>query len=158
MNPKVFSRQEENIDTEEESPFGSEVAGILSERGFRIVRQWKAGSYTLDIVAVCGEKKAAIECDGERADSSESKIRADMERQTILERIGWNFIRIRGSEYYRFPEKTIDTLVSDLKKCGISPESNSAIADNGSVTDPELLERVIGQASEILKEKDDKTD
>ena len=158
LNPKVFSRQDENIDTEEESPFGSEVAGLLSERGFRIVRQWKAGSYTLDIVAVCGEKKAAIECDGERADSSESKIRADMERQTILERLGWNFIRIRGSEYYRFPEKTIDTLVSDLKQCGISPESNSAIPDNSSVTDSELLERVIRQASEILEEKDSKTD
>jgi len=158
LNPKVFSRQDENIDTEEESPFGSEVAGVLSERGFRIVRQWKAGSYTLDIVAVCGEKKAAIECDGERADSSESKIRADMERQTILERLGWNFIRIRGSEYYRFPEKTIDALVSDLKKCGIFPESNSEVQDNSSVTDTELLERVIRQASEILEEKDNKTD
>ena len=30
-----------------------------------------------------------------------------MERQTILERLGWRFIRIRGSEYYRDAEQTM---------------------------------------------------
>lgn len=59
------------------------------------------------MVAVCGKKRVAIECDGERWHSGEAKIREDMERQTILERLGWRFIRIRGSEYYRDEEQTM---------------------------------------------------
>lgn len=65
------------------------------------------GSYRIDIVAIDGEKKVAIECDGERWHSSDLQVRNDMERQTILERLGWRFIRIRGSEYFRDPEATI---------------------------------------------------
>lgn len=70
------------------------------------IRYWR-GAYRLDMVAVCGKKRVAIECDGERWHSGEAKIREDMERQTILERLGWRFIRIRGSEYYRDAEQTM---------------------------------------------------
>lgn len=57
------------------------------------MQQWKVGAYRLDMVVVCGKKKIVIECDGERYHSGEDKIREDMERQTILERLGWRFIR-----------------------------------------------------------------
>jgi len=63
------------------------------------------------MVAICGNKKIAIECDGERWHSGEEKIRQDMERQSILERLGWRFIRIRGSEYYRGKEETIARVI-----------------------------------------------
>ena len=46
-----------------------------------------------------------------------------MERQTILERLGWRFIRIRGSEYYRAPEKTMERVISQLAAFGIEPGS-----------------------------------
>lgn len=69
-----------------------------------------------------GEKKIAIECDGELYHSGYEKIKEDMERQSILERLGWRFIRIRGSEYYRNPEKTIKRVISELNAYEIYPE------------------------------------
>lgn len=73
------------------------------------------------IVVVCGEKKVTIECDGERWHSGEDKIREDMERQTILERLGWQFIRIRGSEYYRNPDRTMECVMAELTHNNILP-------------------------------------
>jgi hypothetical protein len=77
------------------------------------------------MVALCGHKKVAIECDGERWHSGEEKIREDMERQSVLERLGWRFIRIRGSEYYRQPHRAIARVVSELNDNGILPEASA---------------------------------
>lgn len=68
-----------------------------------------------------GKTKVALECDGERYHSGERKIREDMERQTILERIGWQFIRLRGSEYYRNPEEAMQRVTGALNEYGIYP-------------------------------------
>ena len=72
-----------------------------------------------------------------------------MERQTILERLGWRFIRIRGSEYFRNPEKTIERVVSELSTYGIAPEASEVLPENSS-SDFELLERVKACAARIL--------
>lgn len=66
---------------------------------------------------------------GEHYHSGENKIREDMERQTILERLGWRFIRIRGSEYSRDPEKTMERVVSALKHAGIEPEEAETVQE-----------------------------
>ena len=47
------------------------------------------------------------------------KIEEDMRRQTVLERIGWSFIRLRGSEYFRDPEKAMNRVVRELEELGI---------------------------------------
>ena len=105
------------------------------------------------MVAVCGRKKIAIECDGERYHSGENKIREDMERQTILERLGWRFIRIRGSEYYRNPEKTMERVVAALGEQGIEPEEDKAI-EKAPDRVTELLQRVKQRAHTILGEEE----
>ena len=71
-----------------------------------------------------------------------------MERQTILERLGWRFIRIRGSEYYRDTERTIERVVSELEAYGIEPELANTIKPEGRTT--ELLNRVKHRAAVIL--------
>lgn len=100
------------------------------------------------MVAVCRNNAVAIECDGERWHSGDIKIREDMERQTILERLGWRFIRIRGSEYYRAPEQTIQRVVQELASYGIEPETStpSTVSDRNT----ELLSRVKNCAAAIL--------
>ncbi|NDO45308.1 DUF559 domain-containing protein [Clostridium sp. MD294] len=103
------------------------------------------------MVAIYKNQKIAIECDGERYHSGEKKLREDMERQAILERLGWKFIRIRGSEYYRDPEKTIKRVIYELNEFGIEPESNQCNKDiEQHVTD--LQQAVISRASHIMKE------
>ena len=154
LNPESVVITNAKIEKEAESPFESAVARLLTARGYHLVQQWKVGAYRLDMVAICGRKKVAIECDGERWHSGEDKVREDMERQTILERLGWQFIRIRGSEYYRDPDKTMERVVSELKDNGIEPEATSAVQDTG-IRETELLRRVKQRAIAIIHQEDD---
>lgn len=155
LNPNAIELRHAEIEKKADSPFEIGVAQALSGRGYKIVQQWKVGAYRLDMVVVCGKKTVAIECDGERYHSGETKIREDMERQTILERLGWRFIRIRGSEYFRDPDKTIERVISELSLYGITPEAGKNDA-SPTATSSELLERVKARAANIISfSKDD---
>ena len=100
------------------------------------------------MVAVYKNRKIAIECDGERYHSGEDKILEDMQRQTILERLGWKFIRIRGSEYFADPENTINRVADLLLNYGIQYEDNFTATPVNR--DTELLQRVKQRVAEIL--------
>lgn len=123
QNPNDFLYQVQSIEKKSDSPFEEEICKALVARGYNIVQQWNVGAYKIDMVILYQDKKIALECDGERFHSGDTKIREDMERQTILERSGWTFIRVRGSEYYRDKEKTIKRIIDDLNKNGIYTES-----------------------------------
>ena len=154
LNPSAFEKINEEIDKKAESLFEAAVARALTSRGYHLVQQWKiGGAYRLDMVAVCGKKRVAIECDGERWHSGETKIREDMERQTILERIGWRFIRIRGSEYYRNPDATVERVISELANYGIEPEDLHSELEGTRTS--ELFQRTKAHAAAILAEFDD---
>lgn len=150
-NPEAFEQTIEEIEKKAESPFEEAVAKGLVARGYHIRQQWKVGAYRLDIVVIYRENKIAIECDGDRYHSSEAQIRSDMERQTILERIGWQFIRIRGSEFFNDTEQTMNHVCEQLEKYGIYPESVRERGENLSKSrETELLRRVKNRAMEIL--------
>ena len=150
FNPRALENVHHEISTASESPFEEAVAIALSDRGYHLVQQWEVGAYRLDMVAVYGKKVVAIECDGERWHSGDSKIREDMERQTILERLGWRFIRIRGSEYYHAPAQTIERVIQELTECGIEPENTNTSITAGRAS--ELLSRVKERAAQILSD------
>ena len=128
--------------------FEAAIAAELEDRGYHLEQQHAVGAYRLDMVAICGSRAVAVECDGERPDNGERQIRADMERQTILERLGWRFIRVRGSEYYRDPRKTMERVVRELEACGIQPETE----EPGQTAGTELLTRVRTHARTLLSE------
>lgn len=150
LNPEAASVRNEEIEQKADSPFEVAVASYLDLRGYHLIQQWKVGAYRLDMVVVSGNKKVAIECDGERYHSGEKKIREDMERQTILERLGWRFIRIRGSEYFRNPENTMEHVVKLLTEHDILPE-NTTSDDDKPKKSLELLNRVKQRAHELLQ-------
>ena len=147
LDPAAHCALPEDGGSGQASPFETAVAKALTERGYHIEQPWQVGAYRLDMVAVCGKQTVAIECDGERLRVGQTGIRADMERQTILERLGWRFIRVRGSEYYRDPEKTVERVAGELARFGIQPETKTA-ADQGSA----LLDRVKARAAALLRE------
>ena len=134
QNPNSYAQQIAEIKRKSDSPFEEEVCSALVARGYHIVQQWSVGAYKIDMVAISQNKKIAIECDGDQFHSGDIKIREDMERQTILERIGWDFIRIRGSEYYRNKEKTIDRVINELKSNGIEPEQSFLATEENNLT------------------------
>ncbi len=90
----------------------------LMQAGFRVIPQWKVGAYTIDMVIEGDKKRIAIECDGDRYHPIE-KISDDIQRQMVLERLGWRFIRIRGTEYFRHKKRTMERVISELEGFGI---------------------------------------
>ena len=157
LNPNSYSNLIEQAKIKSESPFEQEVYEYLIAKDYNIIQQWPVGSYRIDMVAQYNGHKVAIECDGERFHSGEEKIREDMERQTILERIGWKFIRIRGSEYYRNKTRTIESVIEQLKNLGIQPEKITNIDNSGHQTSA-LLDRVKTRASQIRNSWINKTE
>ena len=96
-----------------------------------------------------GGKRVGIECDGEQW-HGQDKLKEDMDRQAILERLGWKFIRIRGSVFFRDPERAMATVFNRLDELGIVPER---IASVGTGTkDTELVDRVQRRAQELQGE------
>ena len=153
-NPRSFMIEEE-VKSKSDSIFEEEVAKYLLARDYNLYQQWEVGAYRLDMVVSCGENRVAIECDGERWHSSEEQIKNDIERQEILERCGWKFIRIRGSKYFRNPDLTMKEVVKELNIRGIYPEKQESILNKGQ--DNKLLNKIKNRAQEILLSwKDDK--
>lgn len=151
-NPKDFILAEE-IEKNSESIFEEEVVKYLVSEGYHIKQQWEVGAYRIDMVALFQDKKIAIECDGEKWHSTEEQIKQDMERQSILERCGWEFIRIRGSKYFRNPESTMKDVINELNKKGIFPEKMEN--ENYLIKEEELLNKIKSKAFEILQTWDD---
>lgn len=138
-DPHALQQEYEQIENKAESPFEEAVAKALVAKGYHVVQQWPVGSYRIDMVISDEQGRVALECDGERWHSGDTKIREDMERQTILERLGWRFIRLRGSEYFSNPEKAMQSVFDNLTKLGIQPIVGSV--DKQQKSTP-LLDRV----------------
>jgi hypothetical protein len=67
--------------------------------------------------------RLAVECDGDKYHSGSEKIAEDLARQAILERLGWQFYRIRGSVFFREPEQALAGLWQRLADLGIQPKT-----------------------------------
>ena len=113
---RVFEEQVQKT----ESPFEREVLKRLTDAGFRVKTQWPVGYFRIDIVVEGDGRRLAVECDGDHYHPIE-KLGEDIERQTILERLGWRFARIRGSSFYRDPEKAMAEVFRALADHGILP-------------------------------------
>lgn len=146
--PFQNEKKREAIIARTESPFEEAVARDLQARGYKLEPQYSVGCYRLDFVVRDGSHTVALECDGERYHSGAEKIAEDMERQAILERSGWVFVRVRGSEYYRDPKSAIDRICDELAKNGVNPNYGNVSEQQEQ---SELLDRVKIRASEILQ-------
>jgi hypothetical protein len=102
------------------------------------------GYYTIDLVVEGGGRRLAIECDGDKPAAAD-QLREDMARQAILERLGWSFMRVRGSEFFLNPEKAMKPLLARLGELKIRPEGGNAEApQNGK----DVFERIVKRAAE----------
>lgn len=82
-----------------ESDFERSVLRDIVARGYTVYPQYPVGGYRIDLVVEGSDGRIAVECDGDKfhgADQYDNDIR----RQRVLERLGWNFWRVRASEYY----------------------------------------------------------
>jgi very-short-patch-repair endonuclease len=104
-----------------ESEFERDVGRTLIDRGYRIRVQVKVGAYRIDLVVEgAGDKRLAIECDGDRYHTID-KWAEDMNRQKMLERMGWIFWRVWGSHWRADKAGCITDLQNTLQRLGIEP-------------------------------------
>jgi very-short-patch-repair endonuclease len=151
MNPRInkFNSKLEHA----ESDFERSVMQILLNKGYKVIPQWNVGAYRIDMVVEDGKNRIALECDGERYHTLD-ELPNDLRRQAILERLGWRFIRIRGSVFYRNSDETMNWLYSELENYNIKPNFNAQENNNDLTNDvsDELLEKIKRRAYEIRSE------
>lgn len=93
-----------------ESQFERDVLSRVLARGYtRVHTQYPVGGYRIDIVIEGPESRLAVECDGDYWHGPDMWDH-DRARQTVLERAGWTFERIRGSSFYRDPDAALEPL------------------------------------------------
>jgi very-short-patch-repair endonuclease len=130
QHPSRTVEEYENVADKLESPLERDVARRIISRGYRVTPQlWVGGKYRIDMVVEGMDQRLAVECDGDRWHGIDRWIQ-DKERQYVLERVGWTFWRVRGSEFYRNPEKAMKSLWDILDEMGIQPEAFDKVLTN----------------------------
>ena len=102
-----------------------EVYRKIIDRGYHVECEVEQGDstnhrYRIDLVVQGMKGSLAVECDGDQWHGPE-RYEADMARQRDLERAGWQFVRIRGGDYYRNREEAMKPLWAELERLGIEP-------------------------------------
>ena len=150
-----------SLDSQEqrtESEFEKQVLRRLVQAGYHVTPQWPVGAYRIDLVVEGAGKRLAVECDGDRWHPQE-KLEEDMARQAILERLGWRFVRIRGSQFFRYPAKAMEAVFSRLQAFDIPPvgvESSlpapqAGLPSRGQAGE-ELRMRIVRRAAELRRQ------
>jgi very-short-patch-repair endonuclease len=134
-DPRGFDHARDSALEAIESPFEEQVLTHILGRGYRrVFAQYEVGSaarnYRIDLVVAGPTTRLAVECDGERWHGPE-RWHADHARQQVLERAGWTFERIRGSEFYRDPDRALEPLWSRLEALGI-PTGDEWLSGDGA--------------------------
>lgn len=113
----IYEQNKDKLD----SPFEEEVYKYLLEKNYFVKPQVKVNNYKIDFVIEGTDDKVALELDGERYHNLDN-LEYDTKRQIQLERVGWDFIRIRGRHYYQDKSKTLDKLIKELANRNIYPQ------------------------------------
>jgi very-short-patch-repair endonuclease len=127
--------------------FEGRVLLRLLEANFRVLPQYRVGSYRIDLVVTGGGKRLAVECDGESSHGPE-KLQEDIERQAILVRLGWQFVRIRGSIFFRDEDRALRPVFQRLDELGITADMKLSPSSSFANTDA-ATQRVISRAQEL---------
>jgi very-short-patch-repair endonuclease len=118
-----------------DSLFEQRAFNRLVDRGYRVVPQFAAEGYRIDLVVVGRKARLAIECDGDAWHGPDAYER-DLARQRDLERCGWRFFRIRESEFYVDRPGVLAQLWDALQELDIHPSGWTPDGDDPSAAAP----------------------
>ncbi|MDA0265320.1 MAG: AAA domain-containing protein [Chloroflexi bacterium] len=135
------------------NPFERDVYDYLSAAGIPLIPQFGQSGYWIDFAAMHPERKSepvlAIESDGAQYHSGRSARDRDRIRQQHLENLGWEFLRIWSTNWFRFREKEIARCLEAFRAAVLKIDSRSsdAVADSepvgpkGSVSNRDIPSR-----------------
>ena len=147
INPTAWEEKEDPLPDKMESAFEKQVQAILEAVNFIVLPRFKVGSHRIDLAVVGNGRRLAVECDGERHFEPD-QLREDLERQAVLERLGWQFVRVRGSVFFRDEERAMEPVFRRLKELNITPDAKLPGPESPAGKD-ELVQRVIRRAGEL---------
>lgn len=122
----------------------------LEKAGYKVLTDQIVGNYQLDLIVEGKGGRVAITCDGANEHPPERLARS-LEREAVLERLGWRFLRARASSYYLNPDKTVDWVLDRLEELELEPLEKGEASDSETLGQ-DLLQRVMDRAHEILAE------
>ncbi|MFI2238001.1 AAA domain-containing protein [Streptomyces chrestomyceticus] len=112
-----------------DSLFEQQVYLEIKKRGYHVVPQLPAGSKRIDLVVVGARGRLAVECDGDAFHhATREQIESDQRRNRELKRVGWEFWRVRESEFRFDPGTALDGLWKELDLQGIRPANHTRSA------------------------------
>jgi very-short-patch-repair endonuclease len=149
-DPARFMRALEGNERRSQSSFEREVAKRLVAAGYRVAPHWKIGKFCIDLVVEGDGKRLAIECDGDRFQPLE-RLPEDMDRQSVLERMGWIFSRIRSSDFLRNPARAMKPVLEKLQMLEIPAAGNTADPRASEQNSHDVIDRVILRAEELRR-------
>ncbi|MBV8228316.1 MAG: DUF559 domain-containing protein [Verrucomicrobia bacterium] len=156
IDPQALHRTIEAQGAKTASLFEKLVLKRLVDAGYRVHPQWPVGSRRIDLVVEGKTRRLAVECDGERWHTPE-QLNSDLERQAILERLGWTFIRIRGSVFFRDPVTAMVPVFTKLNELEIEPLGPAETAESTRESTP-LVERIRRSAQALRAQWSAETD
>src|SRR5712691_11786826 len=148
QDPSRLMRALEEKEKRTQSTFEREVMTRLATAGYRVAPQWRIGAFRIDLVVEGDGRRLAIECDGDRYHPLE-KLPEDLDRQSVLERMGWIFTRIRGTEFFRNPDRAMKPVFEKLHLLEIFPTGAASDVPAKKQPSADLIERVIRRADEL---------
>jgi very-short-patch-repair endonuclease len=153
LDPEAWERDLQNrleqVDVNSKV-FEGGVLRSLMERGYDVLPQYQVGAMRIDLVVVGKNDRLAVECDGEQFHGPE-KLQEDMDRQAVLERLGWKFVRIRGSLYFRDQERALEPVFRRLEELNITPDFRGTAQENPTQHN-EIVERVTRRGQALREE------
>jgi very-short-patch-repair endonuclease len=147
LHPETLRERMDAAQSRVESEFERQVSNRLVAAGYRVVPQWKVGAYRIDLVVLGATRRLAVECDGDRYHPLD-QLDADIRRQEILERLGWTFVRLRGSQFFQEPDSAMEAVYAKMVELGIGPHLTDTAAE--PITS-ELSDEVIRTAAELRR-------
>ncbi len=111
-----------------DSLFEQHVYNKIVRRGYSVIPQLSIYGYRIDLVAVGGHARFAIECDGDSWHGA-AAYETDLARQRELERVGWQFFRVRASAFYRDPDEALSLLWGELTALGVHPSRAAMVPE-----------------------------
>lgn len=121
----------------------------LEGAGYRVYRDFTVGNYRLDLVVEGKHQRVAIRCDGDR-EYAPDRFQTVVERESVLERLGWRFVSLRATQYFRDPARTIKLLLDRLREMGLE-SLVGGLGDPNQEDGSALYRRIIDRARQLQR-------
>jgi len=120
------------ITEHETNDFEDAVAERLRERGLRVDQQVGASEYRIDL-AIRDPRDPhryllGVECDGATYHSAKTARDRDLLREQVLHDLGWRLHRIWSTNWFRDPDRAIETVLRAVERAQREPVERSVVA------------------------------